>query len=164
MRHLTMLMSGIVALAVATPVSAQSADWWAPRGPSYEQSRDRQGNGPPFCRNGQGHPVHGMAWCEDKGWARVAWNDVVFKGADRRYEDPYVREPSIVDILGDVVLGRLTTQMANLGLEGAMEGRWVPMDDGPTVLQLRVGDSPLAEFTDLDRDGRADVVLVIDPS
>jgi hypothetical protein len=30
----------------------------------------KQGNGPAFCRNGQGHPVHGWQWCEDKGWDR----------------------------------------------------------------------------------------------
>jgi hypothetical protein len=24
--------------------------------------------GPPFCRNGQGHPVHGRQWCVDKGY------------------------------------------------------------------------------------------------
>jgi hypothetical protein len=26
------------------------------------------GNGPAFCRSGEGHPVHGMQWCRDKGW------------------------------------------------------------------------------------------------
>lgn len=163
MRHLTTILAGIAALAVAAPVTAQPADWWAPRGPTYERYHDRQGNGPPFCRNGQGHPVHGMAWCEQKGWARVFWDDVVFRGPDRRSEQPYVSEPSLVGILGDVVLGRLATRVSNLGLDGEMQGRWVPMDDGPTVLQLRVGDSPLAEFTDMDRDGRADIVLMIDP-
>ena len=28
----------------------------------------RNGNGPAFCRNGQGHPVHGWEWCEQRGW------------------------------------------------------------------------------------------------
>lgn len=31
-----------------------------------------KGNGPAFCRSGQGHPVHGWAWCRDKGWTRDA--------------------------------------------------------------------------------------------
>jgi hypothetical protein len=26
------------------------------------------GNGPAFCRSGEGHPVHGRQWCRDKGW------------------------------------------------------------------------------------------------
>lgn len=30
--------------------------------------RDRANGGPPFCRNGQGHPVHGRRWCEEKGY------------------------------------------------------------------------------------------------
>jgi hypothetical protein len=28
------------------------------------------GNGPAFCRSGEGHPVHGWAWCREKGWTR----------------------------------------------------------------------------------------------
>ncbi len=28
----------------------------------------KNGNGPAFCRNGQGHPVHGWEWCRQKGW------------------------------------------------------------------------------------------------
>ena len=31
-------------------------------------NRGRQGNGPAFCRSGQGHPVHGWEWCEQRGW------------------------------------------------------------------------------------------------
>lgn len=27
-----------------------------------------RGGGPPFCRNGSGHPVHGRQWCLEKGW------------------------------------------------------------------------------------------------
>lgn len=26
------------------------------------------GNGPAFCRSGEGHPVHERQWCRDKGW------------------------------------------------------------------------------------------------
>jgi hypothetical protein len=35
-------------------------------------------NGPAFCRSGQGHPVHGWAWCEARGWERSrgrVWRD-----------------------------------------------------------------------------------------
>ncbi len=31
-------------------------------------NKARNGNGPAFCRNGQGHPVHGWEWCQQKGW------------------------------------------------------------------------------------------------
>jgi len=31
-------------------------------------NKARNGNGPAFCRNGQGHPVHGWEWCRQKGW------------------------------------------------------------------------------------------------
>lgn len=41
----------------------------------------RRGNGPPFCRNGQGHPVHGRQWCIDKGWG--LGNRTVFFDDDR---------------------------------------------------------------------------------
>lgn len=35
----------------------------------YDDDRDsRRGEGPPFCRNGEGHPVHGWEWCEEKGY------------------------------------------------------------------------------------------------
>ena len=35
----------------------------------YQYGRqNRRGNGPPFCRSGAGHPVHGRRWCIEKGW------------------------------------------------------------------------------------------------
>ena len=62
--------------------------------PRYETGQARKGNGggPPFCRNGQGHPTKGWQWCVDKGWASAApyarttrpaatrggWTDVIF--------------------------------------------------------------------------------------
>src|SRR5687768_7213323 len=48
------------------------------------QGRDKsKGNGPAFCRNGQGHPVHGWAWCEDKGWDRPRGRVVRRNSRDR---------------------------------------------------------------------------------
>lgn len=38
----------------------------------------RQGNGPPFCRSGAGHPVHGRRWCLEKGWGLGDRNDIFF--------------------------------------------------------------------------------------
>lgn len=31
----------------------------------------RNGNGPAFCRNGQGHPAHGWEWCRERGWGNA---------------------------------------------------------------------------------------------
>ncbi len=33
------------------------------------------GNGPAFCRSGAGHPVHGWAWCRERGWSRNGFFD-----------------------------------------------------------------------------------------
>ena len=32
------------------------------------RSKNNNGNGPAFCRSGAGHPVHGWAWCRERGW------------------------------------------------------------------------------------------------
>ncbi len=124
----------------------------------------RQGNGPPFCRNGQGHPVHGTKWCRDKGWGQdggwrdVSWEDVILGPRDRRIErTPRLDRGGLLDVLGDVVLGRLERQGRDVG-DGALTGRFI---EGRTrVLQIRAGDVPLAELLDADRDGRVDRVLL----
>lgn len=126
---------------------------------------ERNGNGPPFCRNGEGHPVHGWQWCVDKGWAgnagwaRESWTDVIFGGRspDR---DARIAEPTLGGILGDVVLGRLARLGRDAGLSGRIDGRWMPLGSGGSVLQLRMGGVPLAELADLNRDGRAEVVYL----
>ena len=117
----------------------------------------RKGNGPPFCRNGQGHPVHGMQWCEQKGWAPASWQSVVYRSqlpsSDR------IRQPTLRDILGAVVLGRLTSYSSQLGARGQLEGRSF-YSGNASVLQLRAGNVPIAELTDLNRDGTVDLVLL----
>lgn len=44
------------------------------RGRDGEQDRGRRGDedgrGPEFCRSGEGHPVFGWRWCEERGWGR----------------------------------------------------------------------------------------------
>lgn len=133
-----------------------------------ERWEERDDDGPPFCRNGEGHPVHGMEWCLDKGWGRagsdpvgrwgrVGWNDVILDAPRRG--DARLDEPSLMDVLGDVVFGRLVEHGQSTGMRGDVDGRWVRSDAG-TVLQLRMGGTPLAEMADADRDGRADVVLL----
>lgn len=59
-----------------------------------------QGNGPPFCRNGNGHPVHGRQWCIDKGWGLGSNRGVWDVGPDdRRIPPPRDRRSILDDIL-----------------------------------------------------------------
>lgn len=129
-----------------------------------------QGNGPAFCRNGQGHPVHGRQWCYEKGWGlddgrydprweRRRWEDIVFR-APRDRRSGVLDELTLIDVLGRVVFGRLQEHGHQLGAHGPIVGRWTGADTGGRVLQLRAGGLPLAELTDLDGDGRVDLVLV----
>lgn len=127
--------------------------------------------GPKFCQNGQGHPVHGRQWCRDKGfgtggllntrWDTRGWDDVVLRaprGQDRR--PGAVDRGGLIDILGDVVFGRLTAEGRQLGASEPLNGRWIRGDGGANVLQIRSGTLPVAELTDLNGDGRADAVLI----
>jgi len=124
------------------------------------------GQGPPFCRNGQGHPVHGQRWCQDKGWSNTAttwqrapWGDVVL-GRSTPRGNQRVSEPTLGGVLGDVVLGRVSRLGRDAGLRGPVEGRWLSLPSGGSVLQLRMAGVPIAEMADTNRDGRADVVLL----
>jgi hypothetical protein len=140
--------------------------------------RGRQGNagkargGPPFCQNGQGHPVHGRQWCRDKGfgtggglidtrWENRGWEDVILRaprGTDRR--QGALDRGGLIDVLGDVVFGRIATEGNRAGASEPLTGRWLTTDSGARVLQIRSGAIPVAELTDLDGNGRADSVLI----
>src|SRR5688572_1210234 len=32
-------------------------------------AKGAKAGGPAFCRSGAGHPVFGMAWCQERGWS-----------------------------------------------------------------------------------------------
>ena len=153
-------------------VRTGGADEQVRRAPARSQERvqradgnARKGNGPPFCRNGQGHPVHGWGRCVEKGWAgnagwdRESWSDVIFGGRTPS-RDTRIGEPTLGGILGDIVLGRIARFGREAGLSGGVDGRWMPLGGGGSVLQLRMGGVPLAELADLNRDGRAEIVLL----
>jgi len=141
-------------------------------------SRERErwggerGSAPSFCRSGAGHPVFGRKWCVDKGyglgvyrsprvrWERQRWSGVRF---DRRW---YGARPDafdarvLIDILGGSVYGRLDVVRQRMGGRYALTGRWIEPRRGVRVLQVRSGPMAVAELTDLNGDGRVDVVLV----
>jgi len=147
------------------PRSPRDRDRNTRRGPGQQRGAGQgargQGQGPPFCRNGQGHPVHGRQWCDQKGWSRAGgWGDVIFRTPQERRRG-MVDRGGLLDTLGDVVFGRLDGQRQRAGASGPLQGRWVQdRRTGASILQVRAGNQPLAEFTDLDGDGRADLVLM----
>ncbi|HEX6307576.1 MAG TPA: hypothetical protein VFZ69_05270 [Longimicrobiales bacterium] len=120
-------------------------------------------NGPPFCRNGQGHPVHGRQWCRDKGYGlgrdryEDIWGDIVYR--DRRYDRRTMNRSVLERVLGSVVLGRFDSYGRNYYGSGSLNGRW--LDDRASVLQLYVGSMPIARLIDSNWDGRVDSVSLI---
>ncbi len=134
--------------------------------PRSGRQREGSGKGPKFCRNGQGHPVYGMAWCREKGfggyyasgpvWTRASIGDVILRRPRSGYGT--LSRGGLIDVLGSTVLGRL---LGGSGTSGDLYGRlFQPEGSRATVLQLQSGGVPVAELTDLDADGRADVVLL----
>jgi hypothetical protein len=133
-----------------------------------EPFKDKKG-APSFCRSGSGHPVWGRQWCIDKGfglgadgdrrWSRVLDpSNVVIA---RRTTGDLTRDV-LLDVLGSVVLNRLATHAVTLGYQDPLTGRWIgeQADTGPRVLLLTSGSRPVAEIVDLNRDDRADLLLV----
>jgi cell division protein FtsI/penicillin-binding protein 2 len=131
-----------------------------------KKNKNKKNGGPKFCQNGEGHPVHGMEWCRQKGYdtgygvfSRVDWGDVVLRRPRDVARQRDLSRGTLQDILGGVVLGRFDRQRNRLGLSQPLYGRWVDSDAG-AVLRLLSGSQPIAQIIDRNRDGRADVVLL----
>jgi hypothetical protein len=182
------LVASALALAAPQPAEAQAgADgWWdwaaaevyggqqvpTRRGavtiPQRRGGEAGRGQGPPFCRSGEGHPVHGRRWCAEHGWPlgsegvwrRGSWDDVIFR-APRDRRGGNLDRGSVLETLGQVVFGRVDDHRRRLGASEPLTGRWhVDGATGARILQLRSGNRPIAELTDLNGDGRADLVLI----
>ena len=118
--------------------------------------------GPPFCRNGSGHPVHGMRWCYDKGYAGPAWSrgslgSVVL---DRRQRQRSMDRATTGRNL-DRLLGRETSRRAqeyarDQGLAGRVAGQWV----NATTFELAADGRPFARLVDRTGNGRVDVTML----
>lgn len=127
-----------------------------------------KGGAPSFCRSGAGHPVWGRQWCLDKGFGLGYDNDIRW-GRTTRVQDIVFRRVSptgslagdaLLGVLGQVVFDRLALHAITLGHSEPLSGRWMGEPTGPRVLMLTSGSRPVAEIVDLDRDDRADVMLV----
>jgi hypothetical protein len=148
----------------------------------------KRGSGPPFCRNGNGHPVHGWSWCVEKGFAaphrpyyrpqrdrrrapRYRWRHQ--RGTSISFRISYERMASWNGVLtrADLqvifdrsTLRRLYDRRDRLGIRAPIEGRWVRPRNAPSgrILQLRAGRTPLAELADWDGDRRVEAVWTVE--
>jgi len=131
-------------------------------------TRWRDSNAPSFCRSGAGHPQHGRQWCRDKGfqlgqdqWGRESWGDIFVGGSRDRRMDRYNQNfgrYDLAQLLGSVVLNRFES-FGRQYSGGTTSGRWL-LDGGASVLQLYMGDVPIARLVDQNRDGRVDNVYL----
>ncbi len=147
------------------------------RDPAGRGRSQAAGRGPAFCRNGVGHPTKGRQWCVDKGFGLGGggllngvwredrgWGGVILGGPSTRVRSGSVLgQGGLRDVLGSVILGRLQNEQRRLGARAPLQGRWLREGAQSLVLQVRAGNTPVAELTDLNGDGRADVVLVARP-
>lgn len=132
--------------------------------------RRPSGNAPAFCRSGEGHPVWGREWCLDKGfglgsrsgilWSRGGIDEVIYR---RPRDQDRMDRGGLIDVLGDVVLGRLALHALSIGLVDPLVGNFVADPQGPQLLRVRSGDMEVAEFVDLDRDDRFELLYVVQP-
>ena len=122
---------------------------------------------PSFCRSGAGHPVWGRQWCVDKGFGLGNAQDTRW-GAVRDVNDIDIRRVDsgtlarsvLIDILGNVVFNRLGLHAVTLGYTEPLVGTWMGDDSGPRVLRISSGGAPVAEIVDVNRDNRADNLVV----
>lgn len=135
-----------------------------------------RGGGPPFCRNGQGHPVHGWSWCVAKGWApgsysyapvrgweEVYWPDARFYRKRPIRHDVWLDRGALVEVVGERVLARLEVHDApgrRARSGGPVRARWMSGDGGGAVLEVHIGSTPVAYLHDVSLDGRVDRVYL----
>jgi len=134
-----------------------------------------RGGGHPFCRSGQGHPVHGLMWSVKKGWAPIprydhhypapvrGWDLVIREDARSHHRRPPRQEhwperSQVVDVVGKVILRRVEGYGPRGARPTEIRGRWVSGDIGGAVLEILMGSLPVAYLHDLSLDGSVDRV------
>lgn len=125
---------------------------------------------PAFCRSGAGHPVFGRHWCIDKRFGLGSDNDFRWGRTERitdlLFLQPVTRESltrdAVLAVLGPVAFDRLALHAITLGLSDPLHGRWMvsPEPGASNVLLVTSGSVPVAEVVDIDRDNRADMLVV----
>lgn len=129
---------------------------------------DLREGAPSFCRSGAGHPVWGRQWCLDKGfglgsyqdfsWGRTTdLGDIVFSRGG--FGNSLVGS-ALASVLGTTAFNRLALHAVTLGLVEPLTGTWYAEPRGPQLLLVNSGTLPVAEFVDVNRDNRADNMLV----
>jgi hypothetical protein len=124
--------------------------------------------GPAFCRSGAGHPVWGREWCLDKGFGLGSYDDFRWGRTDDPGDLVFARSSlggsligtALSSLLGSTAYNRLALHAVTLGLVEPLVGRWVADPGGPQVLFVNSGQYPVAELVDVNRDYRADNMLV----
>lgn len=128
-----------------------------------------KGGTPSFCRSGSGHPVWGRQWCIEKGfglgrdgdfrWARgIDFDNVIFRRPITATE--LLTRELLLGVLGDNAFNRLAAHAVSLGLVEPLAGRWMGESTGPRVLLVSSGARPVAELVDVNRDDRAEMLVV----
>lgn len=131
---------------------------------------DVRDGSPAFCRSGEGHPVFGRHWCIDKRFGLGSDADFSW-GRTERITDLVFLQPvttaslardALLAVLGPVAFDRLALHAITLGLSDPLSGRWMVSQEpgAANVLLVSSGKLPVAEVIDLDRDNRADMLVV----
>lgn len=123
---------------------------------------------PSFCRSGAGHPVWGRQWCLDKSfglgdhedvrWGRTTTlGDIIF---GRTTTTGNLANDVLPGLIGNTAYDRLALHAMTLGYTEPLTGVWAVEPTGRRVLLVNSGRSPVAEIVDVNRDNRADLLLV----
>ncbi len=130
---------------------------------STANQRGGAAGGPQFCRSGAGHPVHGMSWCYDKGFATPSWTrgrlgDIIFdrRATRDRSTGRTLTQRQIEGILGRDTARRVEQQGRQSGASGTLRGRWL----NNNTLELMLDEMPVVRLTDRTGDFRVDDALV----
>lgn len=125
---------------------------------------------PAFCRSGEGHPVFGRQWCIDKRFGLGGDDDFRWGRTDRITDLVFLQpintgsltRDALLGLLGPVAFDRLALHAITLGLSAPLTGRWMVSQEpgAPSVLLVSSGKQAVAEVVDIDRDGRADLLVV----
>lgn len=122
------------------------------------RDRDRARGGPPFCRNGSGHPVHGRRWCREKGFGlgsdrfdrRDRDGGIIFRLPDSR-RGGVLDRVDLIDILGIRTYSRLEDVRRRHGLRDGTQGRWYRDRSGRDAILISAGGVPIADLVDRGR-------------